>query len=48
MRSGLDANDEDPASPGNEDRMDESPDPFAFALSIASREPAGTATSTTR
>jgi CubicO group peptidase (beta-lactamase class C family) len=42
MRSGLDANDEDPASPGNEDRMDESRDPFVFALSIAKREPAGT------
>ena len=34
MRSGLDASDEDPASPGNEDRMDQSPDPARFALDV--------------
>ncbi|MHA6770217.1 serine hydrolase domain-containing protein [Sphingobium ummariense] len=34
MRSGLDAFDEDPASPGNEDRMDEAPDPSAFLRAI--------------
>lgn len=32
MRSGLAANDEDPASPGNEDRLDEAPDSQAFLL----------------
>lgn len=34
MRSGLAAFDEDPASPGNEDRMDEAADPLAFLLSV--------------
>lgn len=34
MRSGLDANDEDPASPGNENFLDESKDPVRFALDI--------------
>jgi CubicO group peptidase (beta-lactamase class C family) len=32
MRSGLAAFDEDPASPGNEDKMDEAADPIAFTL----------------
>ncbi len=42
MRSGLDASDDDPQSPGNEDKMDASPDPYAFLLSIRAREPQGT------
>lgn len=42
MRSGLDANDEDPASPGNEDRLDEAANPFAFALNLPRRETPGT------
>jgi CubicO group peptidase (beta-lactamase class C family) len=42
MRSGLDANDEDPASPGNEDRMDQAADPARFALDIAVANPPGT------
>ncbi|WP_202423756.1 serine hydrolase domain-containing protein [Duganella margarita] len=32
MRSGLAAFDEDPASPGNEDKMDDAADPVAFTL----------------
>ncbi|SDZ06530.1 CubicO group peptidase, beta-lactamase class C family [Lysobacter sp. yr284] len=42
MRSGLDADDENPQSPGNEDRLDEAADPAAFALSAPRREPPGT------
>lgn len=42
MRSGLDADDENPRSPGNEDRLDEAADPVAFALSVPRREPPGT------
>ncbi|NIJ18417.1 CubicO group peptidase (beta-lactamase class C family) [Sphingomonas naasensis] len=34
MRSGLAAFDEDPASPGNEDKLDAAPDPLAFALAV--------------
>ncbi|MBI1752360.1 MAG: serine hydrolase [Acidobacteria bacterium] len=34
MRSGLQADDRDPESPGHEDRLDASPDPFQFALSL--------------
>lgn len=34
MRSGLAAFDEDPASPGNEDKLDVAPDPLAFLRSI--------------
>ncbi|MDC0718079.1 serine hydrolase domain-containing protein [Nannocystis bainbridge] len=34
MRSGVDADDEDPASPGREDLMDAAPDPVAFAWSV--------------
>ncbi|UXH77318.1 serine hydrolase domain-containing protein [Roseateles amylovorans] len=34
MQSGLDAFDDDPASPGNENKMDEAPDPIAFALAV--------------
>lgn len=41
MRSGLDANDQDPSSPGNEDRLDESSDPLGFALAVARREAPG-------
>lgn len=42
MRSGLDADDENPQSPGNEDRLDEAADPVAFAASVPRREPPGT------
>jgi CubicO group peptidase (beta-lactamase class C family) len=41
MRSGLAAFDEDPASPGNEDRMDEAADPLAFVLSVPRAQPSG-------
>ncbi|GAA0543513.1 CubicO group peptidase (beta-lactamase class C family) [Rhizomicrobium palustre] len=42
MRSGLAAFDEDPASPGNEDKMDEAADPLAFVLSLPRADPPGT------
>ena len=42
MRSGLAAFDEDPASPGNEDKMDEAADPLAFVLSVPRADPPGT------
>jgi CubicO group peptidase (beta-lactamase class C family) len=41
MRSGLAAFDDDPASPGNEDLMDASPDPLAFARAVPRADPAG-------
>lgn len=41
MRSGLAAFDEDPASPGNEDFLDEAADPLAFTLSIPRAAPPG-------
>lgn len=41
MRSGLAAFDEDPASPGNEDRMDEAADPGAFVLAVPRGDPPG-------
>ncbi len=41
MRSGLAADDEDPASPGNEDRMDAAPDPLAFTLAVPRQEVPG-------
>jgi CubicO group peptidase (beta-lactamase class C family) len=41
MRSGLAAFDEDPASPGNEDKMDEAADPLAFVLSVPRADPPG-------
>jgi CubicO group peptidase (beta-lactamase class C family) len=41
MRSGLAASDEDPASPGNEDRMDEAADPAAFVLAVPRADPPG-------
>jgi CubicO group peptidase (beta-lactamase class C family) len=34
MRSGLAAYDEDPASPGNEDKLDAAPDPVAFMFGV--------------
>jgi CubicO group peptidase (beta-lactamase class C family) len=42
MRSGLAAFDEDPASPGNEDRMDAAADPGAFVLAVPRADPPGT------
>lgn len=42
MRSGLDAFDEDAASPGNEDKLDEAPDPTAFARGVPKAAAAGT------
>lgn len=41
MRSGLDADDEDASSPGNENRLDESSSWVDFALSVPMREPPG-------
>jgi CubicO group peptidase (beta-lactamase class C family) len=41
MRSGLAAFDEDPKSPGNEDLLDEAPDPLAFALGVPRADPPG-------
>jgi CubicO group peptidase (beta-lactamase class C family) len=42
MRSGLAAFDEDDASPGSEDRMDEASDPRAFVLGLPRADPPGT------
>ena len=42
MRSGLAAFDEDPASPGNEDRMDASSDPLAFLRQLPAADAPGT------
>jgi CubicO group peptidase (beta-lactamase class C family) len=42
MRSGLAAFDEDPASPGNEDRLDAAPDPLVFLRSVPRADPPGT------
>jgi len=41
MRSGLAAFDDDPASPGNEDLMDASPDPLAFVRALPQADPPG-------
>lgn len=41
MRSGLAAFDEDPASPGNEDKLDVAPDPLAFLRSVPRADPPG-------
>ncbi|WP_199183861.1 serine hydrolase [Novosphingobium sp. HII-3] len=41
MRSGLAAFDADPASPGNEDKLDAAPDPIAFLLSAPRADPPG-------
>lgn len=43
MRSGLAAFDEDAASPGNEDRLDEAPDPLAFTLAVPRQQAPGQA-----
>ncbi len=42
MRSGLAADDENPDSPGNEDRMDEADDPKSFVLKVPRAAPPGT------
>lgn len=42
MRSGLDADGSDPESPGNEDKMDASDDPLAFALLVPPADEQGT------
>ncbi|MES2055328.1 MAG: serine hydrolase [Pseudomonadota bacterium] len=41
MRSGLAAFDEDAASPGNEDKLDEAADPLAFVLHVPRADPPG-------
>jgi CubicO group peptidase (beta-lactamase class C family) len=41
MRSGLAADDADPESPGNEDRLDEAKDPLAFLYSVPRAAPPG-------
>lgn len=41
MRSGLAAFDEDPASPGNEDKLDAAADPLAFTLAVPRADPPG-------
>ena len=41
MRSGLAAFDEDPASPGNEDKLDVAPDPLLFLRSVPRADPPG-------
>lgn len=41
MRSGLAAFDEDPASPGNEDKLDVAPDPLIFLRSVPRADPPG-------
>lgn len=41
MRSGLAASDEDPKSPGNEEKLDDAADPLAFLLAIPRAEPPG-------
>jgi CubicO group peptidase (beta-lactamase class C family) len=42
MRSGLDANDEDPASPGNEDNLDAAPDWLQAAYAVPLKTTPGT------
>jgi CubicO group peptidase (beta-lactamase class C family) len=42
MRSGLAAWDDDPDSPGNEDKLDAAPDPLAFMLRVPREAPPGT------
>lgn len=42
MRSGLGAFDEDAASPGNEDKLDEAPAPTAFVRGVPKADAAGT------
>jgi CubicO group peptidase (beta-lactamase class C family) len=43
MRSGLDADDTDPSTPGNEDRLDESSDWMRTVYGIPMKRPAGSA-----
>lgn len=42
MRSGLAAYDDDPASPGNEDKMDAAGDPLSFVRGVPQADPPGT------
>ncbi|HSI51021.1 MAG TPA: serine hydrolase [Ideonella sp.] len=42
MRSGLAAFDEDPTSPGQEDKLDDAADPLAFTLGVPRADPPGT------
>ena len=42
MRSGLGAFDEDAASPGNEDKLDEAPDPTVFVRGVPAADQPGT------
>lgn len=42
MRSGLAAFDADPASPGQEDKLDDAPDPLAFIRALPRADPPGT------
>ena len=41
MRSGLAAFDEDPESPGNEDKLDQATDPLAFLIAVPRSDPPG-------
>jgi CubicO group peptidase (beta-lactamase class C family) len=41
MRSGLDADDVEDSSPGNEDKLDTAPDPVAFAMAAPARSRPG-------
>lgn len=41
MRSGLAADDDNPASPGNEDKMDAAADPSSFLLAVPAADPPG-------
>ena len=43
MRSGLDADDSDPSTPGNEDRLDESSDWMRSVYAVPMKRPAGSA-----
>lgn len=43
MRSGLDANDEDPSTPGNEDNLDQSTDWIKTAYAVSMKRPPGEA-----
>lgn len=42
MRTGLDADGDDPSSSGHEDKMDASNDPLAFALTVPGKDEPGT------
>jgi CubicO group peptidase (beta-lactamase class C family) len=43
MRSGLDADDDDPSTPGNEDRLDKSPDWIKTVYAVPMKRPPGQA-----